>query len=100
MAASPQWYLASSGLTKLVQPYCRFATAAMQTIPSTNCTQGRAKTEVLSGCESVPINAPPYIRLRLRRSRPVIGVNSGIHGTCGPGITASGLERRYRIGHL
>src|SRR5271154_3503529 len=42
MAARPQWYLASMGLTKRVQPYCRFATLAMQITPSMSCTHGIA----------------------------------------------------------
>src|ERR1700726_649974 len=40
IAALPQWYLASIGLMKMVQPYCRFATMAMQMIPATSCTHG------------------------------------------------------------
>src|ERR1700681_2712308 len=40
IAALPQWYLSSIGLMKMVQPYCRFATMAMQVMPATSCTRG------------------------------------------------------------
>ena len=39
MAVRPQWYLASMGSTNMVQPYCRLATMAMQTIPVASWTQ-------------------------------------------------------------
>src|SRR5579864_6923318 len=42
MAARPQWYFASIGLTNKFQPYCRLATAAMQITPMRSCTQGFA----------------------------------------------------------
>src|SRR5438094_9824265 len=45
MAARVQWYLDSMGPTKSVQPYCRFAIIAMQTMPRNSCSQrfaGRA----------------------------------------------------------
>src|SRR5436190_14390693 len=38
IAARPQWYLASIGLTNNVHPYCRLATIAMQTMPKNNCS--------------------------------------------------------------
>src|ERR1700722_17067039 len=38
----PQGYFASIGLTNRVQPYCRFATAAMHMTPIMSCTQGFA----------------------------------------------------------
>jgi hypothetical protein len=42
MAARPQWYFASMGFTNKVQPYCRFATAAMQMTPITSWIHGLA----------------------------------------------------------
>ena len=36
IAARPQWYFASIGSTNSVQPYCRFAIIAMQTMPMTS----------------------------------------------------------------
>src|SRR6266852_9770874 len=40
IATLPQWYLASIGLMKMVQPYCRLAIMAMQMTPATSCTHG------------------------------------------------------------
>src|SRR6266853_3452424 len=37
IAALVQPYLSAIGLTNSVQPYCRFAIIAMQTMPMTNC---------------------------------------------------------------
>src|SRR5580698_7725554 len=39
IAARPQWYLASMGSTNRVQPYCRLAIIAMQTMPIASCSQ-------------------------------------------------------------
>ena len=39
IAALVQPYLSAIGLTNKVQPYCRFAIMAMQTIPMTSCIQ-------------------------------------------------------------
>src|ERR1700733_3644468 len=39
IAARPQWYFASIGSTNSVQPYCRLAIIAMQTIPIASCSQ-------------------------------------------------------------
>src|SRR5271170_6844815 len=39
IAARPQWYFASIGSTNSVQPYCRLAIIAMQTMPIANCSQ-------------------------------------------------------------
>src|SRR5438874_6061868 len=39
IAARPQWYLLSMGFTNSVQPYCRFATIAMHTMPRDSCSQ-------------------------------------------------------------
>jgi hypothetical protein len=36
-------------LTNKVQPYCRFATAAMQMTPMVSCTHGFANTEFPDG---------------------------------------------------
>src|ERR1700733_5909310 len=64
MAALPQRYLSSIGLTNSVQPYCRFATAAMQMMPSTSWIHGLPNSEALSECESVIIAAPPRVDAR------------------------------------
>jgi hypothetical protein len=40
MATFPQWYFASIGLMKMVQPYCKLAIMAMQMTPATSCTHG------------------------------------------------------------
>src|SRR6202171_5556282 len=39
IAALVQPYLSAMGLTNRVQPYCRFAIIAMQTMPISNCIQ-------------------------------------------------------------
>src|SRR5438105_4504632 len=39
MAARPQWYFWSMGLTNRVQPYCRLAIITMQMMPKTSCPQ-------------------------------------------------------------
>src|ERR1700678_3993751 len=60
IAALPQWYLASIGVTNSVQPYWRFATQAMQMTPMVNCVQGFDNTERvgLPGLEFV-FTSPP-----------------------------------------
>src|SRR5258708_37117966 len=40
IATLPQWYLASIGLMKMVQPYCRLAIMPMQMTPAKSCTHG------------------------------------------------------------
>src|SRR5580658_2928 len=52
IASRPQWYFASMGLTNSVQPYCKFATDAIQMMPITSCTH-----ELLNGefCERVVV---------------------------------------------
>jgi hypothetical protein len=39
IAARPQWNFASIGSTNSVQPYCRLAIIAMQTMPIASCSQ-------------------------------------------------------------
>src|SRR5215831_15135502 len=39
IAARPQWYFWSIGLTNNVQPYCRLAIITMQTMPTNNCAK-------------------------------------------------------------
>src|ERR1700761_750205 len=46
MAARPQWYFWSIGLTNRVQPYCRLAIITMQTMPMTSCPQRVASEAV------------------------------------------------------
>src|SRR4029077_3021873 len=40
IATLPQWYFASIGLMKIVQPYCKLAIMAMQMTPAKSCTHG------------------------------------------------------------
>src|SRR5580704_5316739 len=55
IAARPQWNLASIGSTNSVQPYCRFAIIAMQTMPIASCSQreygASGGTVDAGGCE-------------------------------------------------
>ena len=39
IAARPQWYFWSIGVTNSVQPYCRLAIITMQTMPIASCSQ-------------------------------------------------------------
>src|SRR5207253_4045449 len=52
IAARPQWYFWSIGLTNKVQPYCRLAIITMQTMPTSNWTKrtdvGATAAEVLA----------------------------------------------------
>src|SRR5580692_38671 len=54
IAARPQWYFASIGSTNSVQPYCRFATIAMQTMPIASIIQRKYD---LSGAANTPRSA-------------------------------------------
>src|SRR5205085_957634 len=58
IAARPQWYLASIGLTNSVHPYCRFAIIVMQTMPKISCHQRPARTPFAS----VAMFTPPLCR--------------------------------------
>src|SRR5580704_774678 len=55
IAARPQWNFASIGSTNSVQPYCRFAIIAMQTMPIASCSQRKyvasGGTGGADGCE-------------------------------------------------
>src|SRR5580658_10984011 len=55
IAGRPQWNLASIGSTNSVQPYCRFAIIAMQTMPIASCSQRKyvasGGTGGADGCE-------------------------------------------------
>src|SRR5262245_10381640 len=46
MAARPQWYFWSIGLTNRVQQYCRLAIITMQMMPKTSCPQRVASDAV------------------------------------------------------
>src|SRR5215813_11147863 len=46
MAARPQWYFSSIGLTNRVQPYCRLAIITMQMMPKISCPQRVASDAV------------------------------------------------------
>src|SRR6266852_708788 len=57
--ARPQWNLASIGFTNSVQPYCRFAIIAMQTMPTASCTHRYAAGFVPSPSWTIaPISSP------------------------------------------
>src|SRR5438105_3363891 len=62
MAARPQWYLASMGLTKSVQPYCRFAIIAMQTMPRNSCSQRFAGRACDAADATEDMRTPPELR--------------------------------------
>src|SRR6478735_805004 len=49
IAARPQWFFASIGSTKSVQPYCRFAIIAIQTMPIASCSQRKPPDVVEEG---------------------------------------------------
>src|SRR6201999_3894695 len=49
IAARPQWYLASMGSTNSVQPYCRLAIIAMQTMPIASCIQRKLPDKGAAG---------------------------------------------------
>src|SRR5450755_4464206 len=66
IAARPQWNLASIGSTNRVQPYCRFAIIAMQTMPIASCTQRNPLDVMLDGeaafvLESIYYSLPPVL---------------------------------------
>src|SRR5215471_3207198 len=46
IAARPQWYFWSIGLTNSVQPYCRLAIITMQMMPKISCPQRVASDAV------------------------------------------------------
>src|SRR5215472_12113764 len=46
IAARPQWYFWSMGLTNSVQPYCRLAIITMQMMPKISCPQRVASDAV------------------------------------------------------
>src|SRR5882757_8704149 len=61
MAARPQWYFSSIGLTNRVQPYCRLAIITMQTMPKISWPQrvaseacARASTDSVAAVISYP----------------------------------------------
>src|SRR3984885_1935361 len=60
IAARPQWNLASIGSTNSVQPYCRFAIIAMQTMPIASCSQRKYVGSVAGGiCGVVAVIVSP-----------------------------------------
>src|SRR5258707_8689369 len=86
IAALDQPYLSAIGLTNRVQPYCRFAIIAMQTMPMTSCIHRYEAGLVIvlkpAACASLLINSSfvvpigsdipeslkyPYVRHFLRR---------------------------------
>src|SRR5260221_7700442 len=54
IAARPQWNFASIGSTNRVQPYCRLAIMAMQTMPMASCIQ-RKPLDVGSACAAAVV---------------------------------------------
>src|ERR1700733_8185920 len=72
MAAAPQWYFWSIGLTKSVQPYCRLAIITMQSTPTTSCPQrpagcATAASGAMAGDSALIVSVPVD-------TRPVRGV--------------------------
>src|SRR5256885_3795829 len=66
MAARPQWNLASIGLTKSVQPYCRLAIIVMQMMPNNNCHQRPASMP----CGAAAVCRSIRLLLRLVMCKP------------------------------
>src|SRR6476660_5850715 len=84
MAARPQWYFWSIGLTNRVQPYCRLAIITMQMMPKTSCPQRVASDAVAcSLCtfdearEAISEFLP--VRFLLARTLPTVGAFSTGH---------------------
>ena len=50
IAARPQWYFWSIGLTNSVQPYCRLAIITMQMMPKMSCHHLLIAEDVLALC--------------------------------------------------
>src|SRR6266851_8725156 len=53
IAARPQWYFWSIGLTNKVQPYCRLAIITMQMMPKISCPQ-RVASEAMGRASAAP----------------------------------------------
>src|SRR5580698_10581614 len=51
MAARPQWNFASIGSTNSVQPYCRLAIIAMQTMPIASCNHRKDGLSLTAGAD-------------------------------------------------
>src|ERR1700722_16100812 len=73
IAARPQWYFASIGSKNSVQPYCRFAIIAMQTMPIASCSQRKflpSAIGVAVGCVVAIMVPPPGALLFLTGALP------------------------------
>src|SRR4029077_8193345 len=55
MAARPQWYFWSIGLTNRVQPYCRLAIITMQMMPKSSCPHRVASDAVARECTALTV---------------------------------------------
>src|ERR1041384_5317782 len=84
MAARPQWYFWSIGLTNRVQPYCRLAIITMQTRPKTSCPQRVASDAVAcSVCtfddarEAIREFLPVHFLSRTLPNRGALGTSHG-----------------------
>jgi hypothetical protein len=70
MAARPQWYFWSIGLTNSVQPYCRLAIITMQMMPKINWPQrvasdAVARDEIASVVLVVTVSSIPAVLIEL-----------------------------------
>src|SRR5262249_40952282 len=66
IAARPQWYFWSIGLTNSVQPYCRFAIITMQMMPKTSWPQrvlGVARVSDWTAVDAVYMVPPTMVFL-------------------------------------
>src|SRR5262249_13637341 len=70
IAARPQWYFWSIGLTISVQPYCRFAILTIQMMPKINWPQrvasaAVARDEIASVVLVVTVSSIPAVLIEL-----------------------------------
>src|ERR1700676_2474435 len=86
MAALVQPYLSAIGLTNRVQPYCRFAIIAMQTMPMTSCIHRYEAGLVIA-------LRPPASASLCINSSFVVPISSDIPESLSPMFTASCGQR-------
>ena len=73
IAALVQPYLSAIGLTNSVQPYCRFAIIAMQTMPMNSCIQ-----RYDAGRVAILLNVPASASVVIFPPRDI----AGVHAAC------------------
>src|ERR1700724_764964 len=78
MAARPQWYLSSIGLTNSVQPYCRLAIITMQMMPKINWPQ-RVESDALAREPALDETAIVFLPIPLARYFCFVFFGAGRH---------------------